>query len=122
MIRSRILCLLSPIRVLCGTLFFFTLTTAACSGGGGAIPPPSSQASLTLTRVAGGFAQPVTIVHAGDGSGRLFVAGLRQVGTGWQNELLADTTLQISTFGEDETGELYVADYATGDIYRIGAP
>ena len=36
--------------------------------------------------------------------------------------LLADTTLSISTFGEDEAAELYVADYATGNIYRIGEP
>ena len=53
-------------------------------------------------------------------SGRIW--GLRRSGAVWQNVLLADTTLQISSFGEDETGELYVADYATGDIYRIGAP
>jgi glucose/arabinose dehydrogenase len=32
---------------------------------------------------------------------------------------LADTTYSISTFGEDENGELYLADYGTGKIYKI---
>jgi hypothetical protein len=32
---------------------------------------------------------------------------------------LLDTTLSISTFGEDEAGNLYVADFGTGDIYQI---
>ena len=27
--------------------------------------------------------------------------------------------MQITTFGEDMNGELYVADYATGTIYSI---
>jgi glucose/arabinose dehydrogenase len=53
-------------------------------------------------------------------SGRIW--GLQRSGTAWDNKLFNDTTLSISTFGEDEAGELYLADYATGDIYRIGAP
>lgn len=53
-------------------------------------------------------------------SGRIW--GLRRNGAVWENQLLSDTTLSISTFGEDEAGELYVADYATGEIYRIGTP
>lgn len=50
-------------------------------------------------------------------SGRLW--GLRRVGTDWQNQLLLDTALVITTFGEDEAGNLYVADFATGDLYSI---
>jgi len=53
-------------------------------------------------------------------SGRIW--GLRRNGAVWENRLLIDTELTISTFGEDDSGELYLADYATGDIYRIGAP
>jgi len=53
-------------------------------------------------------------------SGRIW--GLRRSGVAWENRLLLDSTLQISTFGEDESGELYVADYATGGIFRISAP
>ncbi|MCE5263348.1 MAG: PQQ-dependent sugar dehydrogenase [Deltaproteobacteria bacterium] len=53
-------------------------------------------------------------------SGRIW--GLRQTATGIKTELLIDTALAISTFGEDEAGELYVADYLTGSIFRITAP
>lgn len=70
--RSSLSCLLSPIRVLGASLLAFTLVLTACNSGA----PPSSSlfpASLTLTRIAGGFTRPVTITHAGDGSGRLFV-------------------------------------------------
>jgi glucose/arabinose dehydrogenase len=51
-------------------------------------------------------------------SGRIW--GLRFNGTAWISTLLIDTTLTISSFGEDEAGNLYVADIATGDIYSIG--
>ena len=40
--------------------------------------------------------------------------------TGWTANLMAATPYQISTFGEDEQGELYLADYRTGKIYAIG--
>jgi hypothetical protein len=38
---------------------------------------------------------------------------------GWQNQLLLDTDLSISTFGEDEAGNLYLADLSSGVIYQI---
>jgi hypothetical protein len=47
---------------------------------------------------------------------------MRQVNGQWQNRLLLDTTLNISTFGEDEAGSIYLADYATGSIHRIVSP
>ncbi len=51
-------------------------------------------------------------------SGR--IRGFRVNPTGLvQDGILLDTNLQISTFGEDETGSLHVADYAGGVIYRI---
>jgi glucose/arabinose dehydrogenase len=53
-------------------------------------------------------------------SGRIW--GLRHNGVAWENRLLLGSALQISTFGEDESGELYVADYAAGAIFRISAP
>jgi glucose/arabinose dehydrogenase len=37
----------------------------------------------------------------------------------WQNQPLLDTTLSISTFGEDEAGNLYLADLSGGVIYQI---
>ncbi|WP_226377619.1 PQQ-dependent sugar dehydrogenase [Citrifermentans bremense] len=53
-------------------------------------------------------------------SGRIW--GLRQSGGRWVSRLLLETPYRISTFGEDEQGELYVADYGEGTIYRIGVP
>lgn len=53
-------------------------------------------------------------------SGRIW--GLRRTGGRWESRLLSDTEFQISSFGEDEEGELYMADYAGGAIYRITTP
>ena len=39
--------------------------------------------------------------------------------SGWSITSLGDTPYSISTFGEDENGELYLADYATGKIYQL---
>jgi glucose/arabinose dehydrogenase len=50
-------------------------------------------------------------------SGRIW--GLKPAGTAMENELLLDSDLFISTFGEDEDGNVYVADHLTGNIYRI---
>jgi glucose/arabinose dehydrogenase len=52
-------------------------------------------------------------------SGRIW--GLKQSGEEWMNKELKNTGLSISTFGEDETGEPYVADYGKDNIYRIEA-
>ncbi len=50
-------------------------------------------------------------------SGRIW--GLQRQGAFWENTFLLDSPYLISTFGEDEAGSLYLADYASGDIYRI---
>lgn len=51
-------------------------------------------------------------------SGRIWGATLN--GT-WHTNVLLDTTFAVSTFGEDESGELYLAHHAnaTGAIYRV---
>ncbi|HEX8351555.1 MAG TPA: Calx-beta domain-containing protein, partial [Pyrinomonadaceae bacterium] len=51
-------------------------------------------------------------------SGRIWA--LRREGGGWVNTLLLDTPIQISAFGEDEGGNLYVASYGEGRIYPLG--
>lgn len=38
----------------------------------------------------------------------------------WNTTLLFSTRFNISTFGLDEDGEVYLADYASGRIYRLG--
>ncbi len=45
---------------------------------------------------------------------RLFPQGER-----WLSDVVLDSDLVISTFGEDANGELYVTDYARGAIYRL---
>ena len=50
-------------------------------------------------------------------SGRIW--GLRREGSAWQNTLLLDTTHNISTFGEDEAGNLYLANIGNGTIYTL---
>ena len=54
-------------------------------------------------------------------SGRLFTL-LNEPGLGWQSVQILDTSHTISTFGEDEQGELYLADYSGGIIYQLTAP
>ncbi len=53
-------------------------------------------------------------------SGKIW--GLQQNGSSWDNTLLLDTSHFISTFGEDEAGNLYLTSYTTGEIYQITDP
>ncbi len=39
--------------------------------------------------------------------------------TGYQMHLLAETKMNISSFGEDEAGELYLTDHQKGRVYRF---
>ena len=53
-------------------------------------------------------------------SGRIW--GMKRAGSTFVNRLLLETGMHISTFGEDEAGNIYVADYGTGNIYLITSP
>lgn len=53
-------------------------------------------------------------------SGKIW--GLRREGDAWRSHLLADSGMAISSFGEDDSGELYVAEHGAGVIYRIEVP
>jgi glucose/arabinose dehydrogenase len=53
-----------------------------------------------------------------------WIWGLKQIGTNWQslpllNPPYSSSSFQISTFGEDDQGDLFVADYYRGKIYQI---
>lgn len=50
-------------------------------------------------------------------SGRIW--GLRNENATWQTALLLDSSINISTFGEDEQGNLFVADYNGGNIFSL---
>ncbi len=45
--------------------------------------------------------------------------GLRQSGNGWTSQLLYDTGSNITTFGQDQAGELYYAS-RDGTVYKFG--
>ncbi len=60
-----------------------------------------------------------TYVYADYCSGKIF--GGTNAGGSWNASLLTDTPFFVTTFGEDESGELYLADATTGTIYRLGA-
>jgi glucose/arabinose dehydrogenase len=46
--------------------------------------------------------------------------GAIQDNGGWVSQDLLHSGLTVTTFGEDESGEVYVADYSGGTLYRIG--
>jgi glucose/arabinose dehydrogenase/sugar lactone lactonase YvrE len=54
-----------------------------------------------------------------------WIWGLKQTGTNWQSLVLVRPGLglaprfAISSFGEDDQGQLYLADYASGSIFRV---
>ena len=50
-------------------------------------------------------------------SGRIW--SLKLSAGAWQSALLLDTAIQISAFGEDEAGNLYVASYGSGEIFPV---
>ncbi len=54
-------------------------------------------------------------------SGRIWAASQKSDGS-WKSDEVLDTRLLITSFGEDENGELYLLDYNTGDVYRLATP
>ncbi len=81
--------------------------TLGCSVTGGYVYRGSNFPSLAGYYFYGDFC-----------SGRLFSL-INNPQTGWTATQLVDTPYGISTFGEDEQGELYFADYNTGTIYNL---
>jgi glucose/arabinose dehydrogenase len=51
-------------------------------------------------------------------SGQLW--GLRRSGSGWENARLLDSGMKPSSFGEDESGNVYLVDYGKGEVHRLG--
>ncbi len=65
----------------------------------------------TVAALAGAY------LFADFGSGRVWTA--RERDGSWTVELLLETGFNVSTFAEDARGELYLADYGGGVLYRI---
>ena len=79
--------------------------------------------SITGGYVYRGFSLPELqgIYFYGDWCSGKVWAAWRDASGIWQNMLFTESGLQITSFGEDEDGELYVLDYA-GVIYRLVRP
>ena len=77
--------------------------------------------------ITGGYVYRGTLIPALQGaylfgdfcSGKIWA--LAETGSGWQSPEILDTTLSISSFGEDEIGELYAIDLNGGVVYRLVA-
>lgn len=54
-------------------------------------------------------------------SGTIWSARQPDGGGAWDVQAALESGLSISSFGEDEAGELYVVDYASGEIFRFAA-
>jgi glucose/arabinose dehydrogenase len=98
---------------------------AACSSEGLVLPVAEYEHSGGHCSVTGGYVYRGSAFPFFEGvyvfgdycSG--VVWGMRQGPGGWQVVELARTNIQISTFGEGEDGELYVADLGGGTLYRL---
>jgi len=106
---------------------FHCYNSASCNQAGLTLPVAEYGHSLGDCSITGGFVYrglefpPLQGVYLyGDYcSGRIW--GLKRTGGTVSITLMLESNLLISTFGEDEAGNLYVADHAAGDIYRITA-
>lgn len=86
----------------------FTYTHSfGCSVTGGFMYRGQAVPSLLATYVYGDFCSGIIWGAQKNGSGQ------------WIATQLGDTTFGITSFGEDEAGELYFSDYNAGDIYKF---
>ncbi len=81
-----------------------------CAVTGGYVYRGSALPSLVGAYLYGDFCSGLIWALRPNGSG------------GWQNDLLLRTPYNISSFGEDEAGELYVLDHNGAAYKLIGAP
>jgi glucose/arabinose dehydrogenase len=101
---------------------------AACRRDGLALPIAEYSHGADGCSITGGYVYRGAAAPALAGaylygdycSGRIW--GLsRGPDNAWQSRLLLESGLSISSFGEDEAGEIYVADLSGGAVYRIAA-
>jgi glucose/arabinose dehydrogenase len=107
---------------------FHCYAAASCDNTGLTLPVleyPHAQGDCSVTggTVYRGTAYALmdgVYVYADYCSGRVW--GLRNDGSTWQSTLLLDTPFQITSFGEDEIGNIWLTRYAgapDGAIYRL---
>ena len=95
-----------------------------CVAPPGYVPPVMYYDHTEGIAILGGYVYRGTnfailegVYFFGDLTGKIW--GLQRVAGVWQRQLLATPGFEISTFGEDEAGNLYVADYTGGNIYGL---
>lgn len=104
--------------------------TAACDPTGLEIPVADYQHGADGCSVTGGYVYRGQQFPALNGvylysdycSGNIWAiypAAAAESG-GWTNSLLTKSQHTVSSFGEDEAGELYLTDLAAGTVYRLG--
>lgn len=99
-----------------------------CNRNGMTMPvheyPRSEGVSITGGYVYRGTDLPAllgTYLYADFGSGKVW--GARYDGTRvTENKLLLNSGINVSSFGEDTRGELYLLDHTQGIVYKIGLP
>lgn len=80
-------------------------------------PPVAEYDHTQGCSVTGGHVNKGVYFYGDLCTGRIW--GLVRRGTAWETSVLLQAPVTISTFGEDEDGNLYVADYAANKIYAI---
>jgi glucose/arabinose dehydrogenase len=99
--------------------------SSTCDSSGLTMPVFTYQTQVVGCAVSGGYVYRGSsypglqgIYFAGDYcSGRIW--GLQKNGSTWQSQELLNSGYQISSFGEDEEGELYLVDRTSGSVYQI---
>jgi glucose/arabinose dehydrogenase len=101
--------------------------TASCSREGLTLPVVDYAHGANGCSIIGGYvyrgkAMPAlagAYVYGDYCSGRIWA--LAPAAGGWRSRLLLESGLAISSFGEDQAGELYVTDLQAGIVYRLTA-
>lgn len=114
-------------RVLEGSLCFNP--SSGCDTSGKVFPVAEYVNNSATCAVTGGYVyrgsqstQMTGIYFYGDFcSGEIWGLQRQPSGT-WTSDLIADTSFLISSFGEDEAGELYLTDYSSGSVQKIVGP
>jgi hypothetical protein len=114
-------------RVMEGSLCFNP--SSGCDTSGKILPIAEYSHSGGNCSVTGGYVYRGSIHAAMTGiyfygdfcSGRLWASAPSGPGS-WTTAEVADTSYSISSFGVDESDELYLADYASGAVIRLLGP
>lgn len=117
-------------RVMEGSLCFNP--SSGCDTSGKVLPVAEYDNNSATCAVTGGYVyrgsqspQMTGIYFYGDFCSGEIWGLLRQTSGVWDSDLIMDTSFLISSFGEDEAGELYLTDYSSGSVQKIvtsGAP